>query len=66
MTNPTCPICDRAFSEDEAYNFRGKNQVNSDDGDISDLTCPRCDRKFHVVCEHDIKWKPCDEDGELI
>lgn len=65
MTNPTCPHCQYEFDEDESWNHKGANTVNADDGDISDLDCPQCKAKFHVVCHHDINWKPCNEHGDI-
>lgn len=65
MKYPTCPHCNYVFDEDETWNHKGRNEVNADDGDISDLDCPRCCGKFHVVCELSPSWAVCNEDGEV-
>lgn len=40
--------------------------VESGDGDMSELTCPNldCKKKFFVMCKHDINWVCCDEGGD--
>jgi rubredoxin len=65
MNNPKCSHCGYELDEEETWHSM---EVESGDGDISELTCPNldCGKVFHVMCRHDINWKSCDEDGDDI
>ena len=65
MGNPKCSHCGYELDEEETWYGM---DVESGDGDMSELTCPNldCEKKFFVMCEHDIKWECCDEDGDEI
>ena len=66
--SPTCPHCNYEFDEEETWYGTGLKceAPEHGDGDISELTCPNsdCEKKFHVACYHDVKFKACDEDGQ--
>lgn len=64
--SPTCPHCGYEFDEEETWlgNYSTTGNVHSGDGDDSDLVCPNldCEKKFSVVCIHEIKFEAIEED----
>jgi len=63
MSNPTCQHCGTEYDEEETWT--SSYGVESGDGDLSELNCLNadCEKKFYVMCRHDIKWSACDEYG---
>lgn len=64
MPNPTCPHCNYEFSSEQTWNGPNDNEVFAVEDNVSDLTCYNCGNNFHVVCEHEVTWHPCDADGK--
>ena len=65
MSNPKCSHCGYELDEEETWHGQ---EVESGDGDLSELICVNldCQKTFHVMCRHDIKWDCCDEYGDDI
>ena len=67
MNNPTCPHCGYEFDDDETWHtsHQSEYEVYNGDGDQSTVKCHNldCQKVFHLMCVHDIRWKPVDEDG---
>ena len=63
MNNPKCSHCGYELDEEETWYSM---DVESGDGDLSELICPNldCEKAFYVMCTHDINWKSCDKYGD--
>jgi len=67
---PKCNHCGYEFDDEEVWesNYKESGKVHTGESEVSELVCPNtdCGEKFYVECVHQIRFRPVDEDGELI
>lgn len=61
-STPRCTHCGYQFDVDDTW--PGGHEVSFEEDGQSDLECPKCNRTFHVICEHQYHFKNVQADGE--